>query len=183
MVKTNSNEEDKDRGIFGTLVQALFMYIPAAVILVIALFLIFGIIFSVRILLTLLVNTLYIAVYAPDRCAFIVALASVIEFGLFVAMTYIITLGLYSSIIKPFITEKHIELNSILTAFAEKVGRPFLTIVVSILAIYILEIATGIISSMEGPPLNYDDLYCKMVALVLFAIVAVIISIIIRLEK
>lgn len=180
MVKTNSNGKDEDRSIPETLGRVLFLYIPVFVILLIVISWIFGIIFSVNILVDL-VKALYIA---QGKFKFIIALASIIEFGLFISLTFIITLGLYTTILKPFLTEKHIQLSQTLVDFTEKVCRPFLTLVISILAIYILEIATGIIDSLKGANLlNYDEMYCKIIAMVLFAVVAVIIAIIIHLEK
>ena len=171
MVKTNSNGENKDGKINEYLGRLLFRYIPFFVILLIIISLFFGIGYSL-IFLVDLVKKLCIA---QNKFDFIVALASIIEFGLFVLMTYLITLGM-SSMLKPLITEKHIPLTQILVDFGERVSRPFLSLLISILAIHILEIATKIIQSFE-------DLYYNITAMLSFAIVAVIISIIMRLEK
>lgn len=159
--------------------EFLFRHIPVVVLLLIIISWIFGIGFSVKILVDLVKN-LWIA---QDKFMFIAALASIIEFGLFIAMAYIITLGLYTSILNPIIAGIDIQLSQIRADFIEKVNRPFLSTVVSILTIYILEIATEIISSLNVVNLNYDEIYWKIMTMILFAIVAVIIAIIIRLEK
>jgi uncharacterized membrane protein YqhA len=178
MVKSNSF-----RDILGTLGQGLFIWIPLFVILIILISWIFGIIYSVRILFDLVIGLST----AQDKFTFIVALASIIEFGLFVAMAYIITLGLYSSILRPFTTKKTeepLQLGHIHSDFSKKVSTPFLSIVISILVIYILEIATGILVLVAETHIqNCNDIYCKIGAIISLAIVAVIISIIMRLEK
>ena len=178
MVKSNSNGKNKD--ILATIGRVLFVYIPFVVILLFIISWIIGIGFSLIILVDL-VNNLCAA---QDKFMFIAALASIIEFGLFITMTYIITLGLYTSILNPIIAGRDIQLSQIRTDFIEKVSRPFLITVVSILTIYILEIATEITGLLQGANLlNYDEIYCMVISMVLFAIVAVIIAIIVRLEK
>lgn len=172
MAKNNSNGESRGSSISNCFGVILF-FLPLVVVFTIVILWIVAIIFSIRILI---LDLAIKVINAPDKYEFIKALASMIEFGLFIAMTYVITLGLYTSLIKPLIIEKHIDLGQVGKDLTEKVNWPFLGMIISILAIYVLEIATKIIQSS-------DDLHYNIMTMISFAIVAVIISIIMRLEK
>lgn len=174
MTKTNSSAKTEKGDKIGKIGRILFIIFPVFLIFLIELAWIISLIFSIPILVKLVVE-----IYsAQDHFSFIVALASLIEFGLFISLAYIVSLGLYRSILKPFITEKDIQLDQIRREFTEQVSRPFLSIVISIFAIYMLMIATEIVKLF----LTSNDVDCGVISLLSIAIVAVIIVIIIRVE-
>ena len=183
MTKSNSSakKENGDKiGKIGKIGRILFIDLPIFVIFVIQLAWFTSFIFSIPILIKLFANI----VSAQDHFSFIVALASLIEFGLFMSLLFIVSLGLYKSILKPFLTKntgKDIKLEQIQADLTEQVSRPFFSIIISIFAIYMLMIATEIVKRFLT---SADaDVHYGVISLLSIAIVAVIISIIMRIEK
>ena len=158
---------------------ACFVIIPLFVLLIIIISLIISMVFSIYYVQELVFVELLD--FSANKFKYIVDLASLLEFGLFISLIFIITRGLFEVIFAPFLEKGEVDLISIRDDFNEKVKKPFLSIIISIIALYILETATKIVQIYsENAPFSGETMVIRITSLVAFAVVALIISIIIR---
>lgn len=146
-----------------------FVHLPVVVIFSVILTLLVSIAFSLYILF-LIVSEVF---EAADKFAFVTAVASLLEFAFVISMTYLISLKLFLSLIKPRIQQESIILDHVYGDL-EELKPIFLSIIVSIISLYILEVATIIIKNVEAESL--DKLVILIAVMLSLAIVAAIIS-------